>query len=282
MHPTNHKLVSSLSGAPLVLGRAMGDFGLTRFTTAPGLEGSHHLPPYSSLYVTPPHLYSNGTFSGDSQGGVTKLSWFGLLGLWQLITPCSDLRLGWGLKQTCSFPWELFNGVSHSTWTHQGRVDSQLLVVGSQTASLTPGPSFVHNLCCRCLKCSCEAIFDIYASRPFQQYKEHLKARCFDPCDWALSFWESRRTPKSPFQDDTHTPSKWGCNKEDTWRLYIILQTRNLYGYAIKGMDDYLHFQRFSIFFQKVYTKWNILNKYAFVHFGWAWIPCHPWGNWTS
>ncbi len=34
MHPTNHKLVSSLSGTPLVLGWVMGDFGLTRLTTA--------------------------------------------------------------------------------------------------------------------------------------------------------------------------------------------------------------------------------------------------------
>ncbi len=82
--------------------------------------------------------------------GVPKLSQFGLLRLWQLITPCSNLRSGWGLKQTCSFPWELSNGVSQSARMHQGRVDSWLLVVGSQTANLTFGPSFAHNLCCRC------------------------------------------------------------------------------------------------------------------------------------
>ncbi len=52
--------------------------------------------------------------------------------------------------------------MSHSTCTHRGRVDSQLLVVGSQTASLTPGPSFDHNLCCKCPNGSCEAILDIY------------------------------------------------------------------------------------------------------------------------
>jgi hypothetical protein len=45
------------------------------------------------------------------------------------------------------------------------------------------------------------------------------------------------------------------------WQLHIILQTKNLYGYVIKGMDDYLPFQKVSIFFQKVYTKWNIFNK---------------------
>jgi hypothetical protein len=132
-------------------------------------------------------------------GGVPKLSRFGLPGLWQLIVPCLDLWLGWGLNQTCSSPWELSNGVSHSTCTHRGRVDSRLLVVRSQTASLTPDPSFAHNLCCRCPNDSCKVIFDIYASRPFQRYKEHMKWRCFDPCNQALSFWESRRTPKSPF-----------------------------------------------------------------------------------
>jgi hypothetical protein len=152
-----------------------------------GLGGSHHLPPYSNLCITPPHLHSNGTFSHDSQGGVSKLSRFGLSGLWQLITPCSDLRLGWGLKQTCSSPWELSNSVLHSTCTHRGRVDSRLLMVRSQTGNLTLGPSFVHKLCCRCPNGSCEAIFDIYASRPFQRYKEHFTARCFDPCNRALS-----------------------------------------------------------------------------------------------
>jgi hypothetical protein len=65
--------------------------------------------------------------------------------------------------------------------------------------SLTPGPSFDHNLCCICPNDSCEAIFDIYTSRPFQQYKENLKARFFDPCNRALKFRESRRTPSSHF-----------------------------------------------------------------------------------
>jgi len=78
------------------------------------------------------------------------LSRFGLLGLWTIITLCSDLRLGWGLKQTCSSPWELSNGRSHSTYTHWGQVNSQLLMVGNQIVSLTPAPSFCHNLWCRC------------------------------------------------------------------------------------------------------------------------------------
>jgi hypothetical protein len=71
-------------------------------------------------------------------------------------------------------------------------------VVGSQIASLTPGPSFAHNLGCRCPHGSCEAILDIYTSRTFQRCKEHLNARCFDPCNQALSFQESLEDSKFP------------------------------------------------------------------------------------
>jgi len=179
----------------------------------PRLRGIHHLSPYSILCVAPPHSHLNGFYSRDSQGGVPKLSQFGLLGLWRFITLGSNLWLGWGLKKNCSSPWELSNGVLHSTCTHQGRVDSWLLVVGSQIANLTPGPSFDHNLCCRCPNGSCEAIFDIYISRPFQRYKEHLKEKCFDPCNRVLKFWGSQRTPSSHFwecESHPHTCLKVG------------------------------------------------------------------------
>jgi hypothetical protein len=81
-------------------------------------------------------------------------------------------------------------------------VDSRLLVVGSQTGSLIPGPSFAHNLGCRCPNDQCEAIFDIYASRPFQWHQEHLNARCFGPFCRALNIRESRRTA---------SPQLWEC-----------------------------------------------------------------------
>jgi hypothetical protein len=97
-------------------------------------------------------------------------------------------------------------------------------MVGSQTDNLIPDLSFVHNLCCKCPNGSCEAIFGIYASRPFQQYKEHFKVRCFDPCNRTLIFQESRRAPKSPFREcecHPHIFSKWGCNNQ---RHIIIIQ----------------------------------------------------------
>jgi len=60
------------------------------------------------------------------------------------------------------------------------RVDSRLLVVGSQTTNLTPDLSFGHNLCFRYPNGSCEPILNIYISIFFQWYKEF-----FNP----LSFW---------------------------------------------------------------------------------------------
>jgi hypothetical protein len=168
---------------------------------------THHSPnsgettPHSILCVSPLHLHLNGTFSQDSQSGVPKLSRFGLLGLWAFITSRPNLELRRGLKQSCSFPRKLSNGVLHFTCMHRDRVDSRLLVVRSQIASLSLGPSFEHNLCYRCPNGSWEAILDIYTSRPFQEYNEHLNARCFDPCNRVLSFRESRRTPKSHFRE---------------------------------------------------------------------------------
>jgi hypothetical protein len=136
--------------------------------------------------------------------------------LCRVITLSSDLRLRWGLKQTYSSRQDLSNNVLHTTWTHRGRVNSQLLVVGSQTANLTPDLSFCHNLCCRCLNGSCKPIFDIYTSIAFQWYKEHFNARCFDPYNRILKFRESRWTPKSPFREcecHPHTLPKVGLRK---------------------------------------------------------------------
>ncbi len=150
----------------MVLGQTMGDFGLTRLIR-PGLGGSHHLPPYIILCASPRQLHPNGFLSWDSQGRVSKLSRFGLLGLCEVITLCSDLRLGRGLKRTCSSLRELSNGALHSTYTHRSRVNSWLLVVGSQIGNLTIDPSFCHNMCCRCPNGPREPIFDIYTSIPF-------------------------------------------------------------------------------------------------------------------
>jgi hypothetical protein len=98
--------------------------------------------------------------------------------------------------------------MSHAQIGCREGIDSRILVVGSQTASLTPGPSFAHNLGCRCPNCQCEGIFDIYVSRPFQRHQEHPNARCFSPCCRALNIRESRRTPNPQlFQVSGFTPT---------------------------------------------------------------------------
>jgi hypothetical protein len=65
----------------------------------------------------------------------------GLLGLWIAITPRPNLGSGQGLNQYCSPRRDFFNDVLYSPSACRERVDSWLLVVGSQIASLTPGPS---------------------------------------------------------------------------------------------------------------------------------------------
>ncbi len=132
---------------------------------------------------------------------------------WAFITSHPELGSGRGLNQSYISPRELFKGVSHFIYMHWYRVDSRLLMIGSQIGNLTLGPSFDHNLCCRCPNGSCEAILNIYTSRPFQRYKERFNKRCFGPCNCALSFWESWGTPKSHFREcewRPHTSLKVG------------------------------------------------------------------------
>jgi hypothetical protein len=130
-----------------------------------------------------------------SQMGVPKFPKLGLPQLWGPITLCADLRLRWGLKQSCNPHWELFNCMSHATWTQGNQVNSWLLVVESQTANLTPNLSFSHNLCCRCPNGWCEPILDIYDSISFQWYKYFHNLMHFDPCNCSLKIQESIGTP---------------------------------------------------------------------------------------
>jgi hypothetical protein len=115
--------------------------------------------------------------------GVPKLE---LLQLWGPIILSSDLRLKWGLKQSCSPRLELSNGMWHATCTQGNQGISQLLVVRSQTANLTPNPSFGHNLCFRCPNGWCKPISDIYVPKDFQWYKERFNPMSFDPCNHLL------------------------------------------------------------------------------------------------
>jgi len=143
-----------------VLGQTTGNSN-SQDSPWPKLGGSHHLPPYSILCGCPRGPHPNGFLSRDSQVGVPKLPRLGLPQLWGTITLRVDLWLKWGLKQSCSPSREFSNSMSHAICTHGNRVISWLLVVGSQTANLTFGPSFGYNLCFRYPNGQREPILDI-------------------------------------------------------------------------------------------------------------------------
>jgi hypothetical protein len=141
------------------------------------LDHKTHHGPDSGEATTFPHIvYSAAHGGGYIQmaqiPGTPKLASRNcpeiVLGLWELITFDSRIRLQRGLNQSCSPHRDLSNSVSHFQIGCREEVDSRLLMVGSQTGSLTPGPSFAHNLGYKCPNDQYEAIFDIYASRPFQ------------------------------------------------------------------------------------------------------------------
>ncbi len=136
----------------------------------------------------------------------------GLPKLWMTITPDWRVRSQRGLNQSCNPCRDLSNAMSHSQIGCWQEVYSWLLVFGSQIVNLTSGPSFAHNLGCRCPNGSYKAILDIYISRTFQWHQEHLNTR-FDPCNRVLSFRESRKIPTSHFWEcefHPHTYPKVG------------------------------------------------------------------------
>jgi hypothetical protein len=114
----------------LVLGRTTGNSN-SQDSPWPGLGGSHHLPPYSILYASPQDPHLNGFLSQDSQVGVPKFPNLGFSRLWRPITFFADLRLIWGLKQSCSPSQELSKDMWHAIWKQINRVDSQPSMVGS-------------------------------------------------------------------------------------------------------------------------------------------------------
>jgi len=193
--PTQNDL--SIVGTLLVLGWATGNSD-SQDLPRPGLRGSHHLAPYSILCASSWDPHPNGILSQDSQVKVPKLPKLGFLQLWGPIILHADLRLRWGLKQSCSPHQDFSNDIWQATCTQGIRVNFRLLVVGSQIANLTPDPSFGHSLCFRCPNGSCEPILDIYVSIYFQWYKKLFNPLGFDPCNRSLNIRESigTLTPK--------------------------------------------------------------------------------------
>ncbi len=111
------------------------------------------------------------------------------------ITLHVDLRLKWDLKQSYSSCWELFNNISHVTYTQGNRGDSRLLMVESQVVILAPDLSFGHNLCLKCPNGSCEPILNIYVPKKFQWYNELFNTMGFDRYNRFLKIWKSIEIP---------------------------------------------------------------------------------------
>jgi len=145
--------------------------------------------------TTFPHI----VFSATLRGGYIQMALFpgtpklksrncpeivpiGVSRLWALVTPDYRVWSQRGLNQSCSPCQDLSNAMSHSLFKGWEEVDSRLLVVESQTASLTPGPSFVHNLGCKCPNDQCEAIFEYLIFETFSMTPRTLQCEVF----WAF------------------------------------------------------------------------------------------------
>jgi hypothetical protein len=129
-----------IPGHPWVLGQATGT-----------LDNETHHGPDSGEATTFPHIVFSVTPRWDYIQmalfpGTPKLEsrncpetvMGGVPGLWELITPEFGVWSRQGLNQTCSPRWDLSNDVSNFQFEGWEEVDSRLLVVGNQTASLTP------------------------------------------------------------------------------------------------------------------------------------------------
>jgi hypothetical protein len=149
------------------------------------------------------------------------------------ITYCVDIRSQWDLKQSCSPRWELFNDMLHAACTRGNLVDSRLLVAGSQTANLTPGLSFGHNLCYICSNEQCKPILDIQNLIAFQWYKKTFQGKEFWPLQlrsedlgvlsgFQLPTWEFTCECEGLFP---HTFCTLGSMWSDSW---VSLLARNL------------------------------------------------------
>jgi hypothetical protein len=170
-----------------------------------GLGESRHLPLYNILCAWLWGLHRNFILSSDSQVVSPKIPEIGTLATWGGgITSCADLRLKWGLKQSCN-PCQYFsNDVLHITCTQVNQGDSWFLVVENQIGTLTFTPSFGHNLCMKYSNGSCNPILNIYVSGSFQWYKKFFNPMSFDPCNrlWRFRSSSGLQLPKWEFTWD--------------------------------------------------------------------------------
>ncbi len=181
--------------------------------------------------------------------GVPKSLKLGLPSLWSPITSRANLRSRCGLKQNYSFHWELFDGMSHALWRQVNRVDSWFFVVGNQIVSLTPGPSFGHNLCFTCPNEQCNPIL----TSTIQDLSNVIKKATIH---WVLTpeiaLWSFRSPP------GLHLPKwelPWEC--EDSL-LHIFLHSQEY----VMWLSGFLLVRNVTTLFALVANpRWGCDNK---------------------
>jgi len=112
------------------------------------------------------------------------------LPFWGPIIFLVNLRLRWGLKQSCKF----FNNMWHTSYTHIIQGNSWLLMVESQIDILTLGFFFDHNLCYKYSSGSYKPILNIYIFKENQWYKKFLNPMSFDLSNCFLKIRDSIKT----------------------------------------------------------------------------------------
>ncbi len=138
-----------------------------------------------------PYL-DNGVFTITKLGQNLKKIYLSQMWLIPLVDDCQSIYL---------------TKLKEKLWPCQSRrgnclpMKIELLVVKSQTASLTPGLSFCHNLSYRCPNALYKPNFDIHTSIAFQWYKKHPNVRCFHLCTirwrWKHLFRECESHPNT-------------------------------------------------------------------------------------
>ncbi len=153
----------------------------------------------------------------------------------------------------------------HVIWTQGNRVDSWLLVVRSQIANLTSGPSFGNNFCFRYPNGSCEPMLDIYVSIAFQWYKKLLNPLNFGP---SFSLW----TFGSPSGLQLPRWSSLGSVRVHSFTLSFTLGlpllARNLASPCF-GREPKVRVATFILQFKLINTKRKILFSHLF------WLDSH-------
>jgi hypothetical protein len=90
------------------------------------------------------------------------------------------------------------------------------------TGNLTPGLSFVHNLCCKCPNGSCKTIFDIYTSRISNGTKNTSRRGVLTPTIelWILRVLKDSQVPISGvWVSSSHSFKVW------LWQLLSFFNT---------------------------------------------------------